>query len=138
MSAHVNLAYDYPVLGAFWTVLWIFLWVLWVMLLFRVVADIFRDDKLSGWAKAAWLLFTVFLPFLGVFVYVLARGREMGGREIRHAQAQRRAFDEYVRETAAGPGNRSAADELAKLSEIKARGDISEAEFQRAKEKILH
>ncbi|MEU8582943.1 SHOCT domain-containing protein [Streptomyces abikoensis] len=137
MSAYVNLAYDYPVLGAFWTILWIFLWVLWVMLLFRVIGDIFRDDQLGGWGKAAWLLFTVFLPFLGVFVYVLARGREMGNREIQHAQAQRRAFDEYVRE-AAGPGNRSAADELAKLSEIKARGDISEAEFQRAKEKILH
>ncbi|GGP47046.1 SHOCT domain-containing protein [Streptomyces abikoensis] len=137
MSAYVNLAYDYPVLGAFWTILWIFLWVLWVMLLFRVIGDIFRDDQLGGWGKAAWLLFTVFLPFLGVFVYVLARGREMGKREIRHAQAQRRAFDEYVRE-AAGPGNRSAADELAKLSEIKARGDISDAEFQRAKEKILH
>ncbi|MFF4224508.1 SHOCT domain-containing protein [Streptomyces sp. L500] len=137
MSAYVNLAYDYPVLGAFWTILWIFLWVLWVMLLFRVIGDIFRDDQLGGWGKAAWLIFTVFLPFLGVFVYVLARGREMGNREIRHAQAQRRAFDEYVRE-AAGPGSRSAADELAKLSEIKARGDISDAEFQRAKEKILH
>ncbi|MDT0452666.1 SHOCT domain-containing protein [Streptomyces hesseae] len=138
MSAYVNLAYDYPVLGAFWTILWIFLWVLWVMLLFRVIGDIFRDDQLGGWGKAAWLLFTVFLPFLGVFVYVLARGREMGDREIRHAQAQRRAFDEYVREAAAGPGSTSAADELAKLSDLRAKGDISDLEFQRAKEKILH
>ncbi|GHC45737.1 SHOCT domain-containing protein [Streptomyces cinnamoneus] len=138
MSGSLPLAYDYPLLGAFWTILWILLWVLWVILLFRVIGDIFRDDALSGWAKAGWLLFTILLPFLGVFVYVLVRGRSMGARERRHMQVQQQAFDQYIRDTAGGTGQRSAADELMKLSEVRARGDISEEEFQRAKEKILH
>lgn len=138
MSGHLNLAYDYPVLGAFWTAMWVFLWVLWIFLLFRIVIDIFRDDDLSGGAKAGWLVFVVVLPFLGVFVYVVARGKGMGKREERHAKAQQETFDTYIREKAATAVPRSEADELAKLSEIRARGDISEDEFQRAKEMILH
>ncbi|MFI1970471.1 SHOCT domain-containing protein [Streptomyces cinnamoneus] len=138
MSGHVYLAYDYPVLGAFWTILWIFLWVLWVILLFRVIADIFRDDDLGGWGKAGWLVFTVFLPFLGVFVYVLTRGKSMGKREIEHARAQRHATDQYIRETVGDVTGPSPADEIAKLSEMRTRGDISDEEFRRAKEKILH
>ncbi|MFE0699080.1 SHOCT domain-containing protein [Streptomyces sp. NPDC058872] len=135
----MNLAYDYPVLGAFWTVMWIFLWVLWIVLLFRIIGDIFRDDELSGVAKTIWLLFVVVVPFLGVFVYVLARGKGMGQREVKHARAQQRAFDDYIRETAgSGTGPGSEADQLAKLSEMRAKGDITDAEFQRAKEKILH
>ncbi|GAA3030578.1 hypothetical protein GCM10020000_04150 [Streptomyces olivoverticillatus] len=74
----------------------------WLFLLFRVIIDIFRDDTLSGWAKACWLVFTIVLPFLGVLVYVLARGRSMGTRERRHLRAQQEAFDEYVREAAGG------------------------------------
>jgi hypothetical protein len=81
----MNLAYDYPVLGAFWTVMWIFLWVLWIILLFRIIGDIFRDDALGAAAKTGWLIFVVVLPFLGVFIYVLARGKGMGDREVRHA-----------------------------------------------------
>jgi uncharacterized membrane protein len=134
----MNLAYDYPVLGAFWTAMWVFLWVVWIVLLFRVIADIFRDDTLSGWAKAAWLVFVIILPFLGVFVYVIARGRSMGGRETQHARAKQNEVDAYIRETAAGARAPSEADQLAKLSEIRAKGDISDEEFRRAKEKILH
>ncbi|TJZ42220.1 SHOCT domain-containing protein [Streptomyces piniterrae] len=134
MDAYVTIAYDYPVLGAFWTVMWIFLWVMWLMVLFRVIADVFRDRKLSGWAKFGWLLFVLLIPFLGVLVYVIARGKGMGEREIQHARHQQEAFDAYVREAAGKPGG---ADELAKLSELKAKGDLSEAEFERAKEKIL-
>lgn len=136
MNDYVNLAYDYPVLGAFWTAMWVFLWVLWVFLLFRVVVDLFRDDSLSGWAKTAWLLFVLVIPFLGVFVYVAARGAGMGGREHQHAKDQQKAFDDYVRRTA-GSGDGGPADQLAKLSEVRAHGDISEEEFQRAKAKIL-
>ncbi|MFF7645210.1 SHOCT domain-containing protein [Streptomyces canus] len=135
----MSLAYDYPVLGAFWTVMWIFLWVLWLVLLFRIIGDIFRDDTLGGAGKTGWLLFVVVLPFLGVFVYVLARGKGMGKRAERQAQARQQAFDDHIREAAgggAGPGNE--VDQLAKLSEIRSRGDITDAEFQRAKEKILH
>ncbi|MEU7471103.1 SHOCT domain-containing protein [Streptomyces sp. NPDC044984] len=138
MSGATYLAYDYPLLSAFWTILVFFLWIMWFVLLFRVVMDIFRDDDLSGWAKAGWLVFTVVLPFLGVFVYVIARGKNMGRREIAQARAQQEAFDSYVRETARGTGGRtSSVDELARLSEIKARGDISDDEFRRAKELVL-
>jgi uncharacterized SAM-binding protein YcdF (DUF218 family) len=135
----MNLAYDYPVLGAFWTTMWIFLWVLWIVLLFRIIGDVFRDDTLSGAAKTGWLVFVIVLPFLGVFVYVFARGKGMGKRETRHAQAQQQALDDYIRETAghgARPGNE--AEQLAKLSEIRSQGDITDDEFRRAKEKILH
>ncbi|KES08549.1 membrane protein [Streptomyces toyocaensis] len=138
MSGAMYLAYDYPLLSAFWTMLILFLWIMWLVLLFRVVVDIFRDDELSGWAKAGWLVFTIVLPFLGVFVYVIARGKNMGRREIAQARAQQEAFDSYVRETAKGTGGRtSSVDELARLSEIKARGDISDDEFRRAKELVL-
>ncbi|MFI8090566.1 SHOCT domain-containing protein [Streptomyces sp. NPDC086080] len=138
MSDAMYLAYDYPLLSAFWTLLIVFLWIMWLVLLFRVVVDIFRDDDLSGWAKAGWLVFTLFLPFLGVFVYVIARGKNMGRREIAQARAQQEAFDSYVRETAKGAdGQRSSVEDLARLSEIKARGDISDDEFRRAKELVL-
>jgi uncharacterized membrane protein len=138
MGSSVYMAYDYPLLGAFWTVMWIFLWVLWIFLVFRITVDIFRDDTMSGWAKAGWLVFVIVLPFLGVFVYVLARGRGMGRREMEQARAQQQAFDTHVRETVRGTGTPSEIEELAKLSEIRARGDISDEEFRRVKEKILH
>ena len=137
MRGYVNLAYDYPVLGAFWTILWIFLWVLWIFLLFRVVVDIFRDDSLGGGAKTGWLVFTIVLPFLGVFVYVTARGKGMGRREQAHVRAQLDETNRYVRETVGVTGAPSEVDQLAKLSEIRARGDISDEEFRRAKEKVL-
>ncbi|WP_320779695.1 SHOCT domain-containing protein [Streptomyces sp. CRN 30] len=142
MDAQTYLAYDYPLMSAFWTMLWFFLWILWFVLLFRIVVDLFRDDDLSGWAKAGWLVFLIVLPFLGVFVYLIARGKGMGRREVAQARAQQRALDDYIRETAAGgsrPGSRtSEIDELARLSDIRARGDISDEEFRRAKERILH
>ncbi|MFF7486097.1 PLDc N-terminal domain-containing protein [Streptomyces luteogriseus] len=138
MSAQNYLAYDFPLLSAFWSMLWFFLWIMWFVLLFRVVLDIFRDDSLSGGAKAGWLVFCVVLPFLGVFVYVLARGRNMGRRETDRARAQQQAFDSYVRETARGAEDRpSSVDELARLSEIRTRGDITDEEFRRAKELVL-
>ena len=138
MATDQFLAYDYPVLGAFWTVMWIFLWVLWLVLLFRVIADVFRDHDLSGWAKAAWLLFVIVVPFLGVLVYVITRGRDMGKRELRHARQQQEAFDDYIRETVGSGTPGGGADELAKLSELKSRGELTDQEFQRAKEKLLH
>ncbi|CAL9398062.1 SHOCT domain-containing protein [Streptomyces sp. Tu 3180] len=138
MSGTTYLAYDYPLLSAFWTMLVFFLWIMWFILLFRVVVDIFRDDGLSGWAKAGWLVFTIVLPFLGVFVYVIARGKNMGRREIAQARVQQEAFDSYIRETARGTGGRTGSvDELVRLSEIRARGDITDDEFRRAKELVL-
>jgi hypothetical protein len=135
MADHVYLAYDYPVLGTFLTMVLFFLWVLWLVVLFRVIADIFRDQQMSGWGKAGWLVFVLVLPFLGVFIYVIARGHGMGEREVHQAQERQQAFDTYIRQAA---GKATSADELAKLSDLKARGELSEAEFQQAKEKVLH
>ncbi|MGW1543005.1 SHOCT domain-containing protein [Streptomyces sp. NPDC002309] len=137
MSTQIYLAYDYPLLSMFWTLLWFFLWIMWFILLFRIIGDIFRDDGLSGWGKTGWLVLVIVLPFLGVFIYLIARGKGMGGREIKHARAQQQAFDSYIRETAGGGSGPTSADELAKLSEIRARGDITDDEFRRAKELVL-
>ncbi|WP_329249122.1 SHOCT domain-containing protein [Streptomyces sp. NBC_01478] len=136
MSDNLYLAYDYPLLDAFWTMMMIFLWILWFVLLFRVIGDIFRDDSLNGWAKTGWTLFVIVLPFLGIFVYLIARGRGMGRREQQYARAQQDSLDTYIRQTAGSAGN-GHADELAKLSELKSKGDLTEAEFQHAKEKVL-
>ncbi|MDX3733231.1 SHOCT domain-containing protein [Streptomyces caniscabiei] len=138
MSGPTYLAYDYPLLSVFWSMLLLFLWIMWFVLLFRVVVDIFRDDDMSGWAKAGWLVLTILLPFLGVFVYVVARGKNMGRREVAQARAQQAAFDDYIRQTAkGGEGRSTSVDELARLSEIRSRGDITDDEFRRAKELVL-
>ena len=129
------LAYDYPVLGAFWTLLWIVLWVIWLFLLFRVIFDIFRDHDLGGWSKALWLIFVIVLPFLGVFVYIIARGQGMGERDMREAKARQESFDTYVRDAAGSGGG--TADELTKLADLKDRGVISDAEFEQQKAKLL-
>ncbi|BCL18399.1 SHOCT domain-containing protein [Streptomyces tuirus] len=137
MSASTYLAYDYPLLSVFWSMLLFFLWIMWFVLLFRVVVDIFRDDDMNGWAKAGWLVLTVLLPFLGVFVYVIARGKGMGRREIAQARAQQEAFDARIRQAAGTEGRTSSVDELAKLSEIRDRGGITDDEFRKAKELVL-
>jgi hypothetical protein len=129
------LAYDYPILGLFWTFLWIFLWVAWLFILFKVIFDIFRSRDLGGWGKALWVIFVILIPWLGVLVYLIARGRDMGERDMQEAQASRQAFDSYVRETAAS--STSTADELSKLADLQARGIISQTEFEQQKAKIL-
>ncbi|MQS15530.1 SHOCT domain-containing protein [Streptomyces kaniharaensis] len=131
-------AVDYPLLNIFFTTMWIFMWILWFFLLFRVVVDLFRDDGLSGWAKAGWAVFVIVLPFLGVLVYLIARGQGMGDRERAHAQQSEQAFRAYIQEAAATPsGAGTHADDLAKLASLRNAGDITEEEYQRAKEKVL-
>jgi Short C-terminal domain/Phospholipase_D-nuclease N-terminal len=125
---------SYPLLDVFWTMLWFFLWILWFFLLIRVFMDIFRSRDLGGWGKAGWSIFVIILPFLGVFVYLIARGGKMAEREVRQTQAQEEEFRTYVRQTAQGNGT---AEELAKLADLRDRGVISETEFQQGKEKIL-
>lgn len=129
------LSYDYPLLGMFWTMLWFFLWVAWIVLLFRVIGDIFRNREMGGWGKALWTIFVVVLPFLGVFVYLIAHGRSMTDRDIAQAQAQDEAFRSYVQDAAGSNGG--TADELSKLSDLKARGVITDAEFEQQKAKVL-
>ncbi|MEU8758537.1 SHOCT domain-containing protein [Streptomyces sp. NPDC048659] len=131
---------DYPLLNTFWTIMWVFLWILWFMLLFRIIGDIFRDDGMSGWGKAGWTAFVVLLPFLGCIVYLIARGKDMGMREVQRARGNEREFQEYIRAaaTANGPAPGSGhADQLAKLADLKDRGAISPEEYARAKEKVL-
>ncbi|MFE4869272.1 SHOCT domain-containing protein [Streptomyces sp. NPDC056682] len=130
----LDLAVDYPLLNMFWTMMMIFLWVLWFMLLFRIIGDIFRDDDLGGWGKAGWTIFVIILPFLGVFVYLIARGRGMGERELARARHSEQEFRSYVQQTAGGA---SPAEELARLAELKNKGDITPAEFEQAKAKVL-
>jgi Short C-terminal domain len=128
------LAYDYPLLGAFWTILWLFLWIMWFFLLFRVIIDIFRSHDLGGWGKAGWLIFVLILPFLGVFVYLIARGHSMARRDLDQAQMQQQAFQSYVKDVAASG---SVSEELTKLADLRDRGVITPAEFEQQKAKVL-
>ncbi|MEU5211647.1 SHOCT domain-containing protein [Streptomyces sp. NPDC020742] len=129
---------DYPLLNVFWTMCLVFLWVMWLFLLVRIIGDIFRSRDLNNWAKTGWLALVILLPFLGVFVYVLARGRSMSEREVAQVEQQQKQMQAYIRETA-GSGDTGArhAESLAKLAELKAHGDITEEEFQKAKAKVL-
>ena len=119
----------------FWSFLWFFLWIIWFWLLIIVFSDLIRSRDLSGWAKALWVIFVIILPYLGVFIYLIARGHKMEENARLRAQEQDAAFRQYVQSTA-GSGT-SAADELAKLAELRAQGVIDDAEFQRLKAKAL-
>lgn len=129
---------DYPLLDIFFTTMWIFLWIMWFFLLFRVFGDLFRDDTVSGWGKAGWSVFLLVLPFLGVFVYLIARGKGMGRREVQRTAEAEQEFRAYVRQTAADTAAPSShVDDLARLAELRSKGDITEEEYQRAKAKVL-
>jgi Phospholipase_D-nuclease N-terminal len=97
------IAADYPFMDVFWSILVFFLWVAWLMLLFRIFGDIFRRHDIGGWGKAAWSVFLIFVPFLGVLVYLIAEGSDMSRRDVEQAAAARADFDAYVREVAATP-----------------------------------
>ena len=129
------LAYDYPIMGVFWSMLYFFIFFIWIMLLFRVFADIFRSHDMGGFAKTLWILFVILLPFLGIFIYVIVRGRSMAERDMAQAKAQNEAFASYVQETAGAGGT---ATELAKLAQLKDSGVLTQAEFDAAKAKALN
>ena len=127
--------YDYPVLGFFWSVLILFIWIAWIFLLFRVFVDVFRNHEMGGFVKALWIIFVIFVPFLGVLVYVIVHGNSMAKRDIQQAAQQQQAFDSYVRETA-GSGS-STAEEIAKLAKLNEQGVLTDAEFAAQKAKLL-
>jgi hypothetical protein len=127
------LAADYPVLGVFWSMLIFFVWISWFMLLFHVVGDVFRRRDASGAKKTAWLIFLIFVPFLGVFAYLISSGDDMAKRNIAQAEAARSEMDEYVR-TTAGSG---AASEIEKAKALLDSGAITQAEFDAIKAKAL-
>ncbi len=120
----------------FWSMMWFFLWFIWIWLLIVVFGDIFRSRDLSGWAKALWTIFVIFLPYLGVFVYLIARGHKMGEHAAEQAAAQEAQMREYVQNAASTSGGGS-ADEIAKFAQLRDQGVISEDEFQQAKAKAL-
>ena len=128
-------SYSYPLLGAFWTIFEIFLWVIWIWILIYVFIDIFRSRDLSGFAKALWFIFVLFIPLIGVLVYLIVRGGSMHERAVKEAQQQDREFRAYVQDAAGSGGN--TADQLAKLADLRDRGVITPAEFDQQKAKIL-
>ena len=130
------LAAEFGTGQVFLSMLWFFLFFIWIWLLIVIFGDIFRSDDLSGWGKALWSIFIIFLPYLGVFVYLIARGHKMQEHQVRAAQAQDAAMRDYV-QSVAGSGGGGAADEIARLADLRDRGVISEDEFQQAKAKAL-
>ena len=127
-------ASSYTFLDAFWTMLVFFVWVAWFMLLFRVIGDVFRRNDIGGGAKVLWLIFVIALPFLGVFVYVIAENKGMTERSLERTQASRQQFDDYVRTTASSGG---AAAEIDKAKQLLDSGAITQSEFDALKEKAL-
>jgi len=115
---------------------WWFLWIAWIVLLFQVIADIFRSRDMGGFAKALWAIFVIIVPWLGVLVYLIARGKSMGERHYQDAQAQDAAFRSYVQD-AAGTSGGGTADELGKLAALRDQGVLTDAEFAQQKAKLL-
>jgi|SRR5829696_2313516 len=135
MGDKVMLASEFGTGQVFWSMLWFFLWFIWLWLLITIFGDIFRSRDLGGWGKAFWTIFVIFLPYLGVFVYLIARGRKMHENAVEAAQAQDAAFRQYVQQ-AAGDGH-TRAEEIAELAELRTRGVITDVEFEQAKAKAL-
>jgi hypothetical protein len=126
------LAASYPFLDVLWTMFIFFLWVIWFWLLFTVFVDVFRRHDIGGWKKAAWLVFVIILPFLGVFIYIIVENDGMTQRNLDRAKAQQAQFDTYVRDTAGG-----AAAEIADAKKLLDEGTITQAEFDAIKQKAL-
>ena len=127
-------AYTYPLADLFGTMLGIFVFLIWFWLLVIIFGDIFRSRDMGGGAKALWVLFVIILPFLGILVYLIARGGKMHERAAEQAAQQQKAFDAYVKQAASSG---STTDELAKLADLKQSGAITDAEFEAQKAKIL-
>jgi Short C-terminal domain/Phospholipase_D-nuclease N-terminal len=126
------IAADYPFLDVLWTMILFFCWVAWIWIVITVFIDVFRRDDIGGWAKAAWVVFVIVLPFLGVLVYLIAQHDGMRERSVEQAQAKQQAFDQYVREAAGG-----SASEIAKAKELLDSGAITQEEFDKLKAKAL-
>jgi hypothetical protein len=131
------LASDYPFLDVFWSILIFFLWVAWFMLLFRVFADIFRRHDIGGGTKTLWIIFTIVVPFLGVFVYIISQNHHMMERDAAQAQARQQQFDDYVQSRAAAGGGGGVAAEIEKAKALLDSGAITQAEFDALKAKAL-
>jgi endonuclease/exonuclease/phosphatase (EEP) superfamily protein YafD len=129
------LAYTYPLLSIFWTMLLFFGFFVWIWLLIVVFGDIFRSHDMGGFAKALWVLFVILIPLLGVLIYLIARGGRMHQRAERDVEEQQQDFDNYVKNVASTAG--TSADQLAKLAQLRDQGVITDEEFQDQKAKAL-
>ena len=129
------LAADYPFLDIVWTMLIFFAWVIWFWILIRVLVDVFRRHDISGWGKAGWTLLVIVTPFLGVLIYLIAHGKDMGQRDIEQARASQAQYEDYVRSVAGGGGG--AAGEIANAKSLLDSGAITQAEFDALKAKAL-
>jgi hypothetical protein len=128
----VPIAADYPFLDVFWSMIIFFVWVIWIWIVITVLIDVFRRHDIGGWAKAAWVVFVVVLPWLGVLIYLIVEHDGMRERSTKETQAQKQAFDDYVRETAGG-----SAGEIAKAKELLDSGTITQQEFDAIKAKAI-
>ena len=128
---------DFTFGQALLTVLEVFLFAAWLMILFVIIGDLFRDHQMSGWGKAAWVIFLIFVPFLAALIYLIARGDGMRERALAAQQEQQKQVDAYIRQTAGSGGGGSAADELTKLAQLHDQNKLSDEEFERAKAKIV-
>ena len=120
----------------FWSMLWFFVFFMWIWMVIVIFGDIFRSQDLSGWGKALWSIFIIVLPYLGVFVYLIARGKKMQQHTIEQAQAQDAAMRQYVQQVAT-PTGAGAAEEIGRLAALRDQGVLTESEFQQAKAKAL-
>jgi type VI protein secretion system component VasK len=127
---------SYPLLNIFWSMFVFFLWIIWIWILIWIFIDIFRSHDLSGGAKALWVLFVLFIPLVGVLVYLIARGGKMHEHAAQDARQQDQEFRQYVQQAAAS-SPASTADQLSKLAGLRDRGVISAEEFEREKAKVL-
>ena len=131
----MTLASEFGTGQVFWSMLWFFLFFIWIWLLIVVFSDIFRSHDMGGWHKALWVIFVIIVPYLGVFVYLIARGSKMHEHAIENAAAAQNAFNQQVRAVAGSGG--SVADQLSKLADLKANGTIDDAEFERLKAQAI-
>ena len=125
---------EYPLLNIIWTMFVFFLFVFWLMIVFKVIVDIFRRKDVGGGSKTMWLIFVIFLPFLGVFMYLITQGQHMAERDAEQMMAQKQELDEYVRGVA---GSGGAASEIAQANKLLADGAITQEEFDKIKAKAL-
>lgn len=119
----------------FWSMLWFFLWIIWFWMLISVITDIFRSPDMSGWSKALWSIFVIILPYLGVFVYLIVRGRKMGEHATQQAQARDAQMRQYVQDVAGSSS--STAEEISRLHDLQTKGALTQEEFEQAKAKLL-
>jgi hypothetical protein len=133
--AEVNVTMNYPLWNLFLTMLWLFVWIVLIFLVIRTILSIFRSHDLSGWGKAGWLALIILVPYIGVFAYLIVRGSQLAGEQVETANApQDAAIRDYESWESRG---KHGGDELTKLADLRDRGVITEAEFQRGKDKIL-